>query len=571
MSATGLALPEVSKLARPEKELLADWHLSKSGSNEGKLWLPHRIRSMPLATRMQLAADPDLDLAWEAREIRRIEESPTFFIREYGSIEPEEGEPIPFELWPEQIEVIEAFERHLRNVILKARQLGLTWLAVHYALWLMAFNKLTPNAKILALSKKGSDAEILLDRTRKVNERLPGFLRAIESYKTVESNTRFRLRDRGSEMRSLMGTPEAARSFTATFVIADEFGHLPNQKAQPTWTSLLPTLGEKGRVAVIFTGNGKTGNGAAAASLWSKSRSGLVETEGLNGDAPAVRLNPIFLPYTVHPARRRKGWRDAVEEDFLTLEEAHAEYPATEEEALAGAGSFSVYPHEGIDAALRLGGALEESGILEELVAAEGCEWGIDWGDFSTFAVYAVALPGGGLWIFDELNQSLTEPTDASEAIIYRDPARLRGVRFIRSFADSNPAGTNKTFARVLREAHGADPRRWPDAHSPVHFSKFKEGGGDRAGVNTVGYIVRLLNASAKFGGDPEEASGVLAISPRCKTLAAQMRNLERDADTGKVRKPALDPRQLERGDHGPDAVVALAATRAAKFRKVAT
>lgn len=550
---TGLLIPEVRKLSRAEKAVLAEWHISVSGRDEARLWLPGHVRRMDLEQRIILATDPDADRSWRERELRRVRESPLYFAANYGAVQPEEGGAIPFDLWPEQEEAMLVFMEERKVIVLKARQLGLTWLAIHFAIWGMAFNPETPNAKVLALSKIGEDAEKLLKRARKVNELLPPFLRQVESRATRDSNRKFKLAKRGSEMLSLMGTPEAARSETAWLVIVDEFGFIKNGNAGPTWTAVQPTIGTKGKVIVISTGNGRTGNGAAFADLWDRARA-----EG--------SLRPIFLPYDVHPARRSEGWRAKEAGDYLLTEDFEAEYPETEEQALQGTGGFHVYPHDGINAAERLGARLEP--YLVEF-ARDGVEWGIDWGDFSTAALWGIPLPGGGIWIFDELGQAHVEPGKASEAIVYRDPARVPALRFTRSYADSNPVGTNKTFARTLREAYEAQPNRYPEAHIPVPFSQFKEGGGEkRRGVNTVAYIVWLLKASAAFNGDPFEASGVLAISPRCKTLLAQLRNLERDAETGKVRKPALDPRHAERGDHFPDALVALLATRARHFRQ---
>jgi hypothetical protein len=42
---------------------------------------------------------------------------------------------IPFRLWPAQLEVAQQFQDHPLVVVLKARQLGLTWLALAFGLW----------------------------------------------------------------------------------------------------------------------------------------------------------------------------------------------------------------------------------------------------------------------------------------------------------------------------------------------------------------------------------------------------------------------------------------------------
>lgn len=547
---TGITPEALAGLDDGQKRALAMWQYGKAGFDDGRAFIPRRIRSMPIDGRLALALDRDLDLAFEARERLRVAASPVYFTSQYGSIEPEEGVSIPFDLWPEQVEALEVMAAELRVIVLKARQLGLTWLALHLAIWLMAFNPETPRIRVLVLSKIGSDADELIERARKLTERLPLFLRPRETWKFRDSNSRFVL-NTGSQMRSLMGTVAAARSFTAGFAILDEFGFYRHQQAQGVWTAVNPTLGERGKACVISTGNGEAGDGAAFAKLWRSAKA-----EGT--------MVPVFLPDTANPERRAEGWRDRKRREFLTDEDFLAEHPLTEEDAFAGTGAFKVYPGSGIDAALALGARLEP--LLPKL-ALEGIEWGIDWGDFQTFAVYGVALPGGGMFVFDEVVMAHTEPSKAAEQIIYRDAGGMPGARCVASFADAAPAGTNRTFAAVLREAANAAPDRYPRGHTTVPFSDYKEGGGHRKGVNTVAYVRALLDTSADFTGTPAEAHGLLAIGPRCETLAQQMRNLEREADTGKVRKPALDPRHVERGDHGADALVALMANRAARWR----
>lgn len=546
---TGLAVEDLAGLTKAQKLLLARWHERVAGRDEGTTFYGRTIRSLSVEQRLMLATDSRIAIAWEARERKRVERDVTYFVTGYGSVEPEEGAAIPFDLWPEQADALEQIERELRILIGKARQLGLTWLALHFAFWMMQFNPATPRFRVLCLSKIGSDADELVARTRRLNLRLPAYLRGREKYETRGSNSKLKLAHRGSEMRSLMGTPAAARSFTAGLILLDEFGFYRNAQAQPTWKAALPVLGEKGRAIVISTGNGKMGDGAAFALMWEK----------------PGRMRKIFLPSRVHPARKAEGWREAKREEFLSDEDFEGEYPETEEQMLSSPGTFNVYPIDGIEAAERLGLALMDH--LDDLLEAEGgCEWGIDWGDFQTFAVWGVPLGRGGMFIFDEQVIAHEEPGRASERIVYHRPAgRDPAITF--SAADSAPAGTNRTFSRILREAWTGDPYRYPRKHSTVPFGDYKEGGGQKKGVNTVAYIRSLLVAAAGYGGDPAEAAGVLAIGPRCQTLAAQMRNLERDADTGKVRKPALDPRHVERGDHGCDATVALMARRATKWR----
>jgi hypothetical protein len=569
-SPTGLLRREIAGLKVGEKRELYTWQAEHGGDNNGKLWLPAAVRSLELDARLALANDPDLTASWQEREARRVSRSVAYFIRAYGHVQPNKGPPVPFDLWPDQLDALETIMANEKTVAPKSRQIGITWLGLHIGFHYAAFEPDTPNAKVLCLSKHGEDAGKLIIRARRILQLLPPFLRPVETTDSLASRRRMSLA-RGSEIVSLTGSPEAARQETATFVLADEFAFIRHRQAGKTLTALGPTVDGGGKLLVVSTGNGRTGDGEGFAETVEK---------GLKGENDFV---VVFLSWRADP-RRTEEWRERKVKAAPTEEEGKAEYPDTIEEALGGDRSVRVYPDAHLGAAKIIGEALEaDVGRFEIMVASEGIEWGIDWGDFQTFAVYAVGLPGGGMYIFDELALRTTEPTQASEEITGNDPAGIPSPRFIRSSADSNPAGTNKTFAAVLARKHELEPQRFPEKHWRIEFGRFKQGG-----VNTVGYIRYLLGQAAAFIAEHplvaaeakaqlqtpaptavsalDELDGVLAIHPRCKNLLAQMANLERDPDTGKVRKPALDPNNLQKGDHGPDAVVALGADRAMRW-----
>jgi hypothetical protein len=559
-SPTGLLRGEVAGLKVGEKRELYTWQAEHGGDNAGKLWLPAAVRALELDARLALASDPDLSAAWRERERRRAERSVAYFIRAYGHVQPSKGPPIPFDLWPDQLAALEVIMENEKTICPKSRQIGITWLCLHIGFHYAALEPETPNAKVLCLSKHGEDAGKLIVRARRIRELLPPFLRPVETTDSLASRRRMSL-ERGSEIISLTGSPEAARQETATFALADEFAFIRHRGAGPTLAALQPTIEGGGKMVAVSTGNGRTGNGEAFANTVEKAQKG------------ENSFKVVFLSWRADP-RRTEEWRESKRADYETEEEWKAEYPDSVEEALGGDRSVRVYPDAHLGAAKLIGEAIEADGDRFPLmVASEGIEFGTDWGDFQTFTVYATALPGGGLYIFDELAQRATEPTQASEEIVGFLPADIPSPRFVRSSADSNPAGTNKTFAAILARKFEAEPQRYPEKHWKIEFGRFKQGGGDRKdGVNTVGYIRYLLGKAATFTAEEgwqdrlDDLDGVLAIHPRCKNLLAQMANLERDPDTGRVRKPALDPNNLQKGDHGPDAVVALGADRAMRW-----
>lgn len=518
---------------------LASWQLANTGAGG---FTPAVISTLPLSTRLELATNERFQAAWEDRERERVRNSPRYFIEGYGSVDPPRGQAMPFSLWPSQIEALDIIRTEPKVWVLKARRLGLTWLALHYAYWLAAFADDGIDGRVLVFCKHKSDASKLLDRIKAIHSRLPAYLKPTTG---KDSATTFALTDRRVEIVTLAGTEAAARQETASLVILDEFAFTRNGSARGVWTAVQPTIEGGGQLIGISTGNGRTGDGETFARVWDEAQSG------------KNQVATIFLPWDARPDRTAE-WREAQRADYLSNHEFEAEYPDTPEQALAGLAALSVYPLDGLNAAEQVGGSLDPATLITD---STGIEIGIDWGDTQTFAVYALALPAGGIYIVDELVLAQTEPTSAARTILAHDAAGL-GLPVTHTRADAAPAGTNRTFVSVLRSV-------LPEVkHQRVPFSQYKEGGGERKGVNTVGYARKLLEATVT--SDPQRAAssgGVLVIHPRCERLLAQMRGLERDTATGKVRKPGLDPSDLSKGDHGPDAVVALLAARAAKWQ----
>ena len=101
---------------------------------------------------------------------------PAYFLDHYGWIYDATAKRwLRFELWPAQLQVLDLLLLHRLLVILKARQLGMTWLLLGYALWLILFR---PIATILVFSKRDDEAMELLDRLKKMYQRLPQWVQA---------------------------------------------------------------------------------------------------------------------------------------------------------------------------------------------------------------------------------------------------------------------------------------------------------------------------------------------------------------------------------------------------------
>src|SRR4051812_1529464 len=87
----------------------------------------------------------------------------------------EGGGTMPFRLWPAQRKTMWSLARNLLVMILKARQLGVSWLVCAYALHLVCFND---GKLVLLLSQGEVEAIELLRRIRVMYDRLPDWLLA---------------------------------------------------------------------------------------------------------------------------------------------------------------------------------------------------------------------------------------------------------------------------------------------------------------------------------------------------------------------------------------------------------
>jgi hypothetical protein len=105
-------------------------------------------------------------------------------------------------------------------IVLKARRLGLSWIFLAYALWLAIFQQ---GIRILILCKTEGDASELLDRIRRMRDRIAEDPTAAHILAGLQQPKKVRdavttLDVGASTIKALVGTPAAARSETAGLV-----------------------------------------------------------------------------------------------------------------------------------------------------------------------------------------------------------------------------------------------------------------------------------------------------------------------------------------------------------------
>jgi hypothetical protein len=226
----------------------------------------------------------------------------------------------PFDLWSSQIRTLRRMACASRLVILKARQLGLSWLALAYALWLMTFR--APST-VLLFSLKEAEAVELLGRLKGMYARLPYWLRARVTVQ--DSGTRFEL---STGSRALAFSTKGGRSYTGSLAIVDEADFIPD--LGQFLNAVKPTVDGGGQLFLISTSD-KRRPVSPFKNLFRAAND--ASTAGGAGAYEA-----IFLPWQARPDRDAAWYARTKAEMFAqrgTDDDFYAEYPATPEEALA--------------------------------------------------------------------------------------------------------------------------------------------------------------------------------------------------------------------------------------------
>lgn len=249
------------------------------------------------------------------------------FIEKFVYIENmDTGQPVLFKLWPEQKRALQNIHDNRLTIVLKARQLGLTWLALAYALWCMLTRT---GFRVTALSKKEDDALELVRRVKFILRNMPSYLIVegkIEGILSWEGTTGrvtiYHPDGEDSVLQSFTAAADSGRSFTSSLVLIDEWAF--QEYAEQIWTAAYPTVNRPGGGKVIGLSTGKRGS--------------FFETMWNNAVSKANNFIPIFLNWRADPSRDDK-WYEQTKKDLPNSYKQ--EYPSTMEEAFAiGQGAF---------------------------------------------------------------------------------------------------------------------------------------------------------------------------------------------------------------------------------------
>ena len=227
------------------------------------------------------------------------------------------GGKVKFVKWPHLVSMAKDFVTYRQITVLKARQIGFSWIVAAYSCWLLRFHK---GANILELSQGQFEAHELMEKVRYIYNNLPV---AWQVPFKADSRTMITIPALEAQIMALPSTEDAGRSETYTLVVQDEAER--HEFLNENFMAVKPTIDAGGQLIMGSTVDKKTPK-----SLFKMLILG----------APGNGWHKIFHPWDVRPDRNARWYAETKaaipETEQLTPDlYMESEYPASEEEALA--------------------------------------------------------------------------------------------------------------------------------------------------------------------------------------------------------------------------------------------
>jgi len=216
----------------------------------------------------------------QVEEIIKCGKNPQYFFNKYVKIQHPTRGLIPFNTYDFQNDCVQDFLDNRFNVVVKARQLGMSTLTAAYATWLVLYQR---DKNVLIIATKLAVAQNFIKKVKVLIKNLPKWLVLPN---VVANNKQMIEFDHGSTIKAIPTSDDAGRSEALSLLIVDEAAFVRN--FDELWMGLYPTLSTGGRAVILSTPNGV---GGQYHKLYTDAEQGQNE------------FNAINLPWSVHPER----------------------------------------------------------------------------------------------------------------------------------------------------------------------------------------------------------------------------------------------------------------------------
>ena len=182
------------------------------------------------------------------KEILQCGKDPIYFINNYVKVAHPVKGMLPLNLYDFQQDAIKDFQDYRFNIVLKARQIGLSTITAAYVAWHLLFHR---NKNVVVMATKLQTAANLVKKVKFALKHIPDWM-MISKIITDNKNS-FEL-DNGSQVKSISTSGDAGRSEALSLLILDEAAIIEGM--DELWAGLYPTLSTGGDCIIVSTPKG---------------------------------------------------------------------------------------------------------------------------------------------------------------------------------------------------------------------------------------------------------------------------------------------------------------------------
>lgn len=259
---------------------------------------------------------------------------PAGLLQHVECIDSRTGERFSFELqdetagWYWQRSTLDRWIEHPLNIVLKARQLGITWLAVGYALWKLLTK---PGTRVLVVSINEDEAVKVVNRMFDMFHSLPEHLQfecaITKPSRGARPSTVIEFTHKDGLISSCVGLPstrKAGHGEVGTLVLLDEFAR--HEYARDSWKAMFAVADNGGQIVVISTANGVSNEQTGEGNFY----------HHLYVNADDYGIDEQFLPWSLHPDRDENWYTNVAK--ALPAHDRAEQYPRTPDDAFINTG-----------------------------------------------------------------------------------------------------------------------------------------------------------------------------------------------------------------------------------------
>lgn len=159
---------------------------------------------------------------------------------------------VPLELFPDQVSLLDDYEKFNENIALKYRQAGVSTVTAAWASKKLVFAKKEKPEKILIIANKLDTAVEMANKVRGFVGQWPKWT-GIDFSPEKNSQRHYKLNN-NCEVKAVATSADALRGYTPTILIFDEAAYI--EADSDFWAACMASLSTGGKVIVISTPNG---------------------------------------------------------------------------------------------------------------------------------------------------------------------------------------------------------------------------------------------------------------------------------------------------------------------------